>query len=95
MTATTKLETAASHTPAETASNAKLADPAPITLDELCRELKLSPREARMTLRLATKQKAQYPNLGKDHVARQPWQWVPGSKALQEARKALTSASAP
>jgi len=61
-----------------------------VTLDQLARELKLSPRDARMLLRLAAKQTKQYPNLGKDHVARQPWQWMPGSKALDEARKALS-----
>ena len=67
--------------------------PALITLDQLAKELKVNPRDARMLLRLAAKQKELYPNLGKDHVARQPWQWTPGSKALAEARKALTSAA--
>jgi MarR-like DNA-binding transcriptional regulator SgrR of sgrS sRNA len=60
-----------------------------VTLEQLASELKMSPRDARMLLRLAAKQTKQYPNLGKDHVARQPWQWTPGSKALEEARKAL------
>jgi len=60
-----------------------------ITLDQLAREMKLPPRDARMLLRLAAKQTKLYPTLGKDHVARQPWQWTPGSKALEEARKAL------
>lgn len=64
-----------------------------ITLDQLAREMKVSPRDARMLLRLAAKQTKQYPTLGKDHVARQPWSWTPGSKALEEARKALTSAA--
>lgn len=96
MTAITKLNSAvAPQAPVETPSDVKPADPSPISLDQLCRELKLNPREARMSLRLAAKQKGQYPNLGKDHVARQPWQWTPGSKALQEARKALTSSPAP
>lgn len=62
-----------------------------VTLDQLARELKMTPRDARMLLRLAAKQTKQYPNLGKDHVARQPWQWEPGSKALDEAKKALTT----
>lgn len=62
-----------------------------VTLDQLARELKISPRDARMLLRLAAKQTRQYPNLGKEHVARQPWQWAAGSKALDEARKALTA----
>jgi hypothetical protein len=74
--------------PAETAK-ADAATPVMVTLDQLACELKISPRDARMLLRLAAKQTKQYPNLGKDHVARQPWQWTPGSKALDEARKAL------
>jgi Spy/CpxP family protein refolding chaperone len=62
-----------------------------VTLDQLARELKMSPRDARMLLRLAAKQTKLYPTLGKEHVARQPWQWMPGSKALDEARKALSA----
>jgi hypothetical protein len=65
-----------------------------ITLEELAREMKVSPRDARMLLRLAAKQTKLYPTLGKDHVARQPWSWTAGSKALDEARKALASATA-
>ena len=60
-----------------------------VTLEELAKEMKISARDARMLLRLAAKQTKQYPNLGKEHVARQPWQWTAGSKALDEARKAL------
>lgn len=62
-----------------------------VTLDQLAREMKVAPREARMMLRLAAKQTKAYPTLGKEHVARQPWQWAPGSKALAEARKALAA----
>lgn len=62
-----------------------------VSLDQLAREMKMSPRDARMLLRLAAKQTKQYPNLGKEHVARQPWQWAPDSKALYEARKALSA----
>lgn len=65
-----------------------------VTLDQLAREMKVSPRDARMLLRLAAKQTRQYPTLGKEHVARQPWSWTPGSKALDEARKALATAQA-
>lgn len=65
---------------------------ATVTLDELAREMKMSPRDARMLLRLAAKQTKQYPTLGKEHVARQPWSWTPGSTALEEARKALATA---
>lgn len=61
-----------------------------VTLDQLSSEMKMSPRDARMLLRLAAKQTKLYPTLGKEHTPRQPWQWVPGSKALDEARKALT-----
>lgn len=74
-----------------TASPAPETTSSTVTLDQLARELKISPRDARMLLRLAAKQTRQYPNLGKEHVARQPWQWAAGSKALDEARKALTA----
>ena len=62
-----------------------------VPLDQLAREMKMPPRDARMLLRLAAKQTKLYLTLGKDHVARQPWQWTPGSKALEEARKALSA----
>lgn len=62
-----------------------------VTPDQLAREMKMSPRDARMLLRLAAKQSKLYPTLGKEHVARQPWQWTSGSKALEEARKALSA----
>lgn len=62
-----------------------------VTLDQLAREMKMPARDARMLLRLAAKQTKLYPTLGKDHVARQPWQWTPGSRALDEARKALSA----
>lgn len=73
----------------QTATNK--AKPDTVTLDQLASEMKMSPRDARMLLRLAAKQTKQYPNLGKEHVARQPWQWTSGSKALDEARKALSA----
>lgn len=62
-----------------------------VTLDQLAREIKMTPRDARMLLRLAAKQTKLYPTLGKEHVARQPWSWAPGSTALEEARKALSA----
>lgn len=68
---------------------AKDDQPALVTLDALAHEMNMPPRDARMLLRLAAKQTKQYPNLGKEHTPRQPWQWAPGSKALEEARKAL------
>lgn len=66
--------------------------PKTVTLNDLCRELKIDPRDARMVLRLASKKAKEFPNLTKDHVARQPWEWASGSKGLDEARKALTTA---
>lgn len=73
------------------AAKADNSKPATVTLDQLAREMKMPPRDARMLLRLAAKQTKLYPTLGKDHVARQPWQWTPESKALEEARKALSA----
>lgn len=64
-----------------------------VTLEELAREVKITSRDARMLLRLAAKQTKLYPTLGKEHVARQPWSWTPGSKALEEAKKALATSS--
>ena len=74
------------------ATPSQTAKPTVVTLEALAKEMKISPRDARMMLRLAVKQTKQYPNLGKEHVARQPWQWAVGSKALEEARKALIAA---
>lgn len=76
--------------PAKRTTGGKVTPPM-VTLDQLVREMKMPPRDARMLLRLAAKQTKLYPTLGKDHVARQPWQWTPGSKALEEARKALSA----
>lgn len=69
-----------------------MSDEPTVTLNELCKELKVNPREARMMLRLAAKKKADYPTLAKDHVPRQPWEWAKASKGLAEARKVLTAA---
>ncbi|WP_301750080.1 hypothetical protein [uncultured Erythrobacter sp.] len=77
---------------AQSKINTEQADngaPDVITLEQLAHEAGVSPRDARMLLRLAAKQTKQYPNLGKEHSARQPWQWAQGSKALAEAQKAL------
>lgn len=63
-----------------------------VTLIDLCKEFKIDPRDARMVLRLASKKAKEFPNLCKDHVARQPWEWATGSKGLEEARTALTAA---
>lgn len=77
-----------------TPTEQKAADkPVMVTLEQLAREMKVPPRDARMLLRLAAKQTKLYPTLGKEHVARQPWSWVPGSKALAEAKKALAASA--
>ncbi len=73
-------------------ANPKADKPPVVTLEQLAREMKAAPRDARMLLRLAAKQTKLYPTLGKEHVARQPWSWTPGSKGLEEARKALAAA---
>lgn len=88
MTITLTANPATAPVQATKAGNAK---PAMVTLEQLAHEMKLTSRDARMLLRLAAKQTKLYPTLGKDHVARQPWQWTPGSKALDEARKALSA----
>jgi len=75
-------------------ATADKGQPEVVTLDQLAREMKIPPRDARMLLRLAAKQTKLYPTLGKEHVARQPWSWTPGSKALDEARKALAQSAA-
>ena len=88
MTITLTANPATAPVKAVKADNTKLAI---VTLDQLATEMKMLPRDARMLLRLAAKQTKLYPALGKDHVARQPWSWTPGSKALDEARKALSA----
>lgn len=78
--------------PAATTTDAKKADvgkPEMVTLDQLAREMKMTPREARMLLRLAVSKKGEYPALAEQHVPRQPWQWEARSKALDEARRAI------
>ena len=90
MTTTTLKKPDTTPQPKEDASP-RADKPPVVTLDQLAREMKMSPRDARMLLRLAAKQAKLYPTLGKEHVARQPWSWVPGSKALDEARKALSA----
>lgn len=83
--------TAKPHSDAAKVMTGSKGAPNMVTLDQLAREMKMPPRDARMLLRLAAKLTKLYPTLGKNHVARQPWQWTPGSKALEEARKALSA----
>lgn len=83
------MTTAKTKTPAPKAkANTK---PKTIALADLCKEVKMNPREARMLLRLAVSKKDEYPALTEAHVPHQPWQWLAGSRALEEAKKALTT----
>ena len=60
-----------------------------VTLKTLCEELKIDPREARERLRAAVGDAKANPELAKARKPRTPWQWVKGSTAEKEARKAL------
>lgn len=61
-----------------------------ITLKALCEELKIDPREARESLRAAVSDAKSNPELAKARKPRTPWQWVKGSSAETEARRALS-----
>ena len=60
-----------------------------VTLKTLCEELKLDQREARERLRAAAGDAKANPELAQARKPRTPWQWVKGSKALEEAKRAL------
>ena len=60
-----------------------------VTLKAICDELKIDPREARERLRTAASDAKANPELAKARKPRTPWQWVKGSKALAEAKRAL------
>lgn len=60
-----------------------------VTLMAICDELKIDRREARERLRAAVIDAKANPELAKERKPRTPWQWVKGSKALEEARCAL------
>jgi hypothetical protein len=60
-----------------------------ITLKALCEELRIDPREARERLRAAASDAKTNPELAKARKPRTPWQWVKGSAAEKEARRAL------
>lgn len=60
-----------------------------VTLKALCEELKIDPREARERLRAAVSDAKTNPELAKARKPRTPWQWVKGSAAEKEARRAL------
>lgn len=60
-----------------------------VTLKAICGELKIDPREARERLRAAASDSKAHPELAKARKPRTPWQWVKGSKALEEAKRVL------
>ena len=60
-----------------------------VTLKAVCEELKIDPREARERLRAAASDAKANPELAKARKPRAPWQWVKGSAAEKEARRAL------
>ena len=60
-----------------------------VTLKAICDELKIDPREARERLRAAASDAKANPELAKPRKPRAPWQWVKGSAAEKEARRAL------
>ena len=60
-----------------------------ITLKQLCKELKLDPREARERLRAAVREPKNHPELAKTHKPRAPWSWIKGSTGEKEARTVL------
>ncbi len=60
-----------------------------VTLKAICDELKIDPRDARERLRAAASDAKANPELAKARKPRTPWQWVKGSVAEQQARKAL------
>lgn len=61
-----------------------------IELIALCAELKVLPRVARAKLRAAVTDNKSFPNLAQNHKPGSAWKWTAGTKALQEARKALS-----
>lgn len=62
-----------------------------ITLKALCEELKIDPREAREKLRAAVGDAKANPELTKARKPRTPWQWLKGSAAEKEAKRALSN----
>lgn len=57
-----------------------------ISLGEICKELKVDPREARQKLRAAEAKK--YPTIAA-HKPKQPWEWPKGSDGEKECRALL------
>lgn len=60
-----------------------------ITLKQLCKELKIDPREARERLRAAVRDPKKYPELVKAHKPRTLWRWGKGTVGEEEAKSLL------
>ena len=60
-----------------------------VTLKQLCGELKVDPRLARVRLRLAAKDPKKHSELAKGHKSRSPWQWAKGSAGERQARAVI------
>ena len=63
--------------------------PVIITLETVCAEIGIDPREGRKRLRYAVKDAKAYPQLAANHVGGGAWEWPEGSPQLVEAKKAL------
>jgi len=61
-----------------------------ITLKQLCEELKIDPRKARIKLREAIKEN---PELAKNHKSRTQWRWVKGSEEWKEIEELIRASA--
>ena len=61
-----------------------------ITLKQLCEELNIAPRKARIKLREAIKEN---PELAKNHKSRTQWRWVKGSEEWKEIEELIRASA--
>jgi hypothetical protein len=62
-----------------------------VTLKQICAELKIHPRDARVLLRMAARDTKKNPELAKSHKPGHAWEWPKSSPALKEVRAALAN----
>lgn len=62
-----------------------------VTLKQICAELKIHPRDARVLLRMAVRDSKKNPELAKSHKPGHAWEWQKNSPALKEVRAALAN----
>jgi len=62
-----------------------------ITLKQLCAELKIHPRDARVLLRMAVRDSKKNPELAKSHKPGHAWEWPKNAPAPKEVRAALAN----